>query len=246
MTVHGYSFDEERVDRELVDWVNSQPRVMPADGGAAFVNHPDDVVLHLDHTIGRGGAEYALARALAADAPWRAIVALPGEGPELGPFTTLADRTNVDMVFVGPAQVAGAASARSPLAVAKFILGVSRLAYAVHRSPEYRRAVLVHTNTSRAGIYGALACFGSGKPLVVHLRDMVDSDSLGALGEFVFRRFVLPSAAGVIANSQATLSSALPYVSRAAVCSVIPSAAGIGASRASATPAAPMAPAWAC
>ena len=196
-----------------------------------------DVVLHLDHTVGRGGAEYALARTLAANTAWSAIVALPRGTTELGPFSVVEGHDRVELAFIGPPQSSGASSARSPLALARYVAMVLRMAVALRRSPEFRRASLVHANTSRAGIYGALACLGSGKPFVVHLRDIVDVDSLGKVGLVAFRRFVLPAASGVIANSHTTLASAQPYISRRALRSVIPSAAGITSRRSSEEPA---------
>jgi glycosyltransferase involved in cell wall biosynthesis len=91
----------------------------------------------------------------------------------------------------------------------------------------FRSADVVDANTARAAAYGALAARSSRVPLVIHLRDFVDVDSLGRFGFAMMSRVSLPRADGVVANSDATLASARPYLRADAVTAVIPSASGL-------------------
>ena len=63
-------------------------------------------------------------------------------------------------------------------------------------------------------------------PFVVHIRDLITEDAIGGPATQLMRRFVLPRAAGIIANSRATLETVLPYV-RTDVVEVIPSPSGL-------------------
>lgn len=190
-------------------------------------------VLHLDHTAAAGGAEYALARMLRADPAWRAILALP-PGTKGGVYEQVPEAVPVRRL--GVAQPAGVSSAgRGAMIVAAARLLWQAAATRLDRA--FRTADVVDANTARAAAYGALAARTSRVPFVIHLRDLVAADALGGFGHTVMTRLALPRADGVIANSQATLDSALPYLRAGVVTAVIPSAAGLrpvepGASRA--------------
>lgn len=185
-------------------------------------------VVHVDHSTGRGGAEYSLARVLAhARQGWDPVLALPRGGESLGPFDGLRQTRALSIVRVGPAQDAGASTARSAAHLARFTVGIVSQAIALRFHRAFREGDIVHANTSRAGIYAALACVGTRKRLVVHLRDMVDAQALGRVGEIGFRRLVLRRASGVIANSYATLATATPHIAATTLTRVIPSAAGL-------------------
>jgi glycosyltransferase involved in cell wall biosynthesis len=95
----------------------------------------------------------------------------------------------------------------------------------VATSRAFREADVVHANSTRSGVYAAIACRIGRKPLVVHVRDTVSPEVMGRLGHALYARFVLPSAARVIANSSATATSARPHA-RVAV-DVIASPSGI-------------------
>ncbi|SMQ58493.1 glycosyltransferase [Agreia sp. VKM Ac-1783] len=184
-------------------------------------------VLHLDHTQARGGAEYALLRVLK-KASWAATLGLPAaESGSFNVYGALSGLPNVTVETIGPRQRFGASSSRSILGIARFAAAALGQAVSIRRSRAFARADLIHTNTSRAAVYAAIASVGSGTPLVVHLRDLVDKPSLGSVGYALFTRIALARAAGVIANSQSTLASATPFLSNKTKHVIIPSAAGI-------------------
>lgn len=190
---------------------------------------PSPRVLHLDHTQARGGAEYALMRVLK-KATWTATLGLPpAESEGFNVYGTLTGLPNVKVETIGPRQRFGASSSRSIAAIARFAIAALGQAVSIRRSPAFAAADIIHTNTSRAAVYAAIATVGSRKPLVVHLRDLVDKPSLGSIGYALFTRIALPRAAGVIANSQSTLASAAPFISIKTRHVIIPSAAGIEA-----------------
>lgn len=184
-------------------------------------------VLHVDHSTARSGAEYALFRMLDQSPPWTPSLLVPRAatpGAE-NLFAPLAD-AGVALRHAGPAQRSGASrsGAAGQLAFAARALGQ---AAAIRTSAELRSADVVHANTSRAAVYTAAGLVGSKAPFVVHLRDLVDEASLGGIGLRLFTGVALRRADAVIANSQATLESALPYLSAETRTAVIPSAAGL-------------------
>ncbi|MRX43668.1 glycosyltransferase [Agromyces kandeliae] len=187
-------------------------------------------VLHLDHTGAAGGAELALVRMLRAGPGWAAVLQTPPL--ESDPNVWDAVPPEVPRRAAGIRQPAGASSG-GPLAVLGFGARLAVQALAVRTSAAFRSADLVDANTARAAAYGALAARLSGVPLVVHLRDLVEPEALGAAGHAIMTRVVLPRADGVIANSRATLDSARPHLSGDAVAEVVPSASGlvVGADR---------------
>ncbi|MFF0989069.1 glycosyltransferase [Kocuria nitroreducens] len=102
-----------------------------------------------------------------------------------------------------------------------------RQAAALRLSPEFRKSHVIHANTTRAGLYGSIACLGSGRPFVVHLRDMVTPESLGKVGAWIYSRVVLPKANAVISNSESTLATAKPFIRSRTLVEVIPSPTGM-------------------
>ncbi|PQZ87727.1 hypothetical protein CQ018_17430 [Arthrobacter sp. MYb227] len=180
-------------------------------------------VLHLDHTTALGGAELALARLCKMSNGWEPTIALPGKNDQdLGPFESLEPI----VVRVGEPQLSGAS--RSGInSIVGFIIRILEQVWHLRREHSFKNADIIHTNTSRSGLYGALSVLLSRKRLVVHLRDMVTRESLGTMGSLLFKSIVLPRANGVIANSEATLATATKYIRSSASIAVIPSPAGI-------------------
>lgn len=186
---------------------------------------PAPRVLHLDHTSAPGGAQYALVRMLGGGPTWRPLLLTPPSGRG-GVFATLPVAHHV----AGVRQPAGVSSGRpADIAIAAVALLLQAFATRWHRA--FRTADVVDANSARAAAYGALAARTSRKPFVVHVRDIVDVDALGAAGYAMMTRVVLPRADAVIANSRATLASAQPYLRADAETAVIPSASGLGAAR---------------
>lgn len=181
-------------------------------------------VVHLGHTTVAGGAELGLARMLRADPPWHPTVLHAPDPAGDGVFDDLPPSIETDQI--GVAQPYGASGATAGRAAA---VGARLLAQAVATRfhPAFRRADIVVANSTRAAAYGALAVTGSRKPFVVYLHDIVGEESLGAFGVSMMTRIVLPRADGVIANSNATLASAEPYLRIDAVREVIPGASGV-------------------
>ncbi|MEV8368602.1 glycosyltransferase [Microbacterium sp. NPDC064584] len=181
---------------------------------------------HLEHTTVAGGAEFALSRMLEAGAPWNPLLLLPPTA-DLGVFEAVQ---GVTIRGVGVVQPAGASTRGGTfLLAATARLLVQAAAVRMHRG--FRQSDIVDANTARAAAYGALAAWTSRTPFVVHLRDMVDAEALGAFGFTLMSRVVLPRADGVIADTVKTLASAEPYLRDDAVAEVIVSASGLRASR---------------
>ena len=184
-------------------------------------------VVHLDHSTARGGAEYALLRMLEIHPPWDAVLLIPRDRVgAFGVYTSLRHSPGVVVRQLGPLQRHGASSA-GPLGIIAFAAAVIGQAIAVRSSREFRKANVVHANTSRAAVYAALACLLSRRKLVVHLRDLVNRESLGSFGFRLFTGLALWRANAVIANSSATLKSAAPFLRTDVQAVVIPSAAGV-------------------
>ena len=187
-------------------------------------------VLHVDHTTARGGAEYALIRMLQIEpALWNAQVLIPKTASkEIGAFEALRNNLNGSARAAGPNQPAGASQALlNPLTVINYVIRIAGQAVTLRMSPEFRGADIIHANTSRSALYASLAMYTSRKPFVMHLRDFVDEASLGTFGYVALTKLALRRADGVIANSQATLETALPYLRSGTQSRVIPSAIGL-------------------
>jgi glycosyltransferase involved in cell wall biosynthesis len=180
-------------------------------------------VVHLDHSTSAGGAELALLRMLRSEPEWCPTVVVPRPRRACREvFEPIAD----SVVAVGPRQRPGASKDGHYVFQAVNLLRVLAAAICVRRSRPFRDTEVVHANTARAAVYGALACARTEKAFVVHLRDTVDRPSLGRFGLRLFLATGLRRADGLIANSETTLRSVERYgpdVPRV----VIPSAAGL-------------------
>lgn len=185
-------------------------------------------VVHLDHTTVRGGAELALVRLLAAEQAaaepaWTPAVLVPAIDDDdvfaqLPPSVVRRTR--------GVRQSAGG-SGSSPLRMAALAARLLFQAVLTRTHPNVRTADVVIANSTRAAAYAALALQLSRTPLVVQLRDMIDEESLGALGYRLMTKVVLPRADAVIGNSRTTLAGALPFVRPGTAAVVIHSASGL-------------------
>ncbi|MBF9131797.1 glycosyltransferase [Plantactinospora sp. S1510] len=175
----------------------------PGEGGP--VEASAMTVLHVSHTAQPGGAELALVRLLTQQRRhWRARLCAPGNGTA---FDGLAAH-GVGLERNLPALPTGGTRGGSLLLAARYLRALQAGAGVLARSRLFRDADLVHANTAAAAICSAFADRGGAKPLVVHLRDLVTTDSLGRFGFGAFTRIALGRADGVIANSRTTLTSA--------------------------------------
>lgn len=137
-------------------------------------------VLYLNHTGMPGGAEFALSRMLGAvnHDVVRPIVVLGGEGHAV----ELMRSNNVETHVVSlPAEIR---DMRKDTIGPKTFLNLKRAAmlfgYAARMAAFARknRIQIIHTNTIKAHIYGAIAGCIAGVPVVWHVRDYVDETYL--------------------------------------------------------------------
>lgn len=180
-------------------------------------------VAHVDHTVVSGGAEIALARLVNSEPGWEPYLFVP-RGSDRSEM--LARANFMDVVEAGPQQKPGLASAGLRGALL-FSGALASHALALTFSRRFRSVDIVHANSTRAALYSVFAAKLSRKPLIVHLRDAVSSDSLGQIGYRAMTKLVLPAARGVVANSQYTLGTAREHVAAGVVARVIPSAVGL-------------------
>lgn len=163
-------------------------------------------VVYLDHVARLSGAEIALLRLLPHLRDVNAHVILAEDGP-------LAER--LTQAGISVEVLAMAASTRELRRDAVRIGGGSAavmldtLSYVARLTWRLRRlhADLVHTNSLKAGVYGAIAARAAGVPLVWHARDRIAEDYLPRPAVRLVRTLVRQLADGVIANSTATLET---------------------------------------
>lgn len=182
-------------------------------------------VVHLNHTTARGGAELALTRLVARFPRESSTVVVPADVP-IGSFEGIRDR----VIRLGPSNSSGAAGA-SLAEGFTMLLAVLRTAWSLRLSSTFRAATVVHCNSTRSILYGALATIGTRKVLVVHLRDRIDREALGAVG-LALVSVALRRADAVIANSNSTLKAAAHRLPASAKVTVIPSPIGFAERRA--------------
>lgn len=182
-------------------------------------------VVFVDHSSERGGAEYALVRLLETDQPWSPSVVLPPATDGTDVFTeNLAGRVPIE--HTGPRHVARRQGGSGAIAAARLALKILSSGISLVRRRSVRQADVLVANTTRSSVYVALAGVLTRTPFVVHIRDLMTPDAIGGTATQLMRRFVLPRAAGVIANSRASLETVRPYV-RTDVIEVIPSPSGL-------------------
>lgn len=164
-------------------------------------------------------------RLLQTTQPWVPTVVLPPAGSGADVFVeTLGNRIAVE--HTGPRHVARKQGGSGALAAARLASKIVLSAASLLRLRTVRRADVLVANTTRASVYVALAGAVSRTPFVVHIRDLMTPDAIGGTATQLMRRFVLPRAAGVIANSRASLETVRPFV-RTDVVEVIPSPSGL-------------------
>lgn len=184
-------------------------------------------VLHIDHSTEVSGAELALLRMIrhaSEDRLWEPRVAVPASPTGHGVFSVLKQ----GVVIPAPPEQHPGAAAGGALSALMHGLRVLAFGVAIARSTSVAGTDVVHANSTRASIAGLVASRLLRRPLVIHVRDMVDQESLGRIGSWVMKRLVLPRAAAVVAPSRAALSTAEPFAASRAIRAVIPSAIGVG------------------
>ncbi|UNK70139.1 glycosyltransferase family 4 protein [Microbacterium sp. H1-D42] len=177
-------------------------------------------IVHLAHTTVAGGAELALRRLLDAESGWQASLLIPAEEDE-NVFEGMSTSTR------GVRQVSGGSSG-GPLRMLNVMTRLVIQAAATRWHPVVRHSDLVVANSTRSAAYGALAALGTRRPFVVHLRDHITPEALGAFGYRMMTKLVLPRADGVVANANGTLDTAREFLREGAATAVIPSPSGLG------------------
>lgn len=181
------------------------------------------VVAHLDHTDERGGAQLALARMIMGNSNWDPRLFVPPRKLDgRGAFDNIGIEA---LVEVGISQPPGAVSGSSLRKIDLF----GRLllhSLAVRANRLFRSSDVVHANTSRAALIGLIACVGSRRRLIVHLRDAFEKEALGEFNANLLA-LALSRAAGVVANSNFTMRTAAEHIGLSALAVVIPSPIGL-------------------
>jgi glycosyltransferase involved in cell wall biosynthesis len=170
-------------------------------------------VVYLDHTARWSGGEIALFRTLLAIDRERVtpVVVLAEEGP-------FADRLRESDIETHVLPLAGRVrevrkdtlGATALLRLAGAAFAFVRYAVAIARFARRRRAFVLHCNSLKADIYGALAGRLAGVPVIWHVRDHIDPSYLPAPAVKLFRWLAgwLPDA--VLTNSESTLERLFP------------------------------------
>jgi glycosyltransferase involved in cell wall biosynthesis len=163
-------------------------------------------VVYLDHVARLSGGEIALLRVLPHLRSTSAHVILGEDGPfaerltqagisvEVNEVSPRARELRKDAVGVNRGGLAG---------VPATLAHVARLALRLRAL----RPDFVHTNSLKAGVYGALAARAAGVPVVWHARDRIAEDYLPRPAVLLVRRLMHTLADAVIANSQATMQT---------------------------------------
>jgi len=181
-------------------------RTATGTGTGTAPGRPRPRVAFVDHCALRSGAELALARLLPGLTEFEPVVVLGEDGP-------LVDLLRAQGVEVHVLAMDTSTREFSRTAVLPGIgavrAGLSTVAYSVRLAWLLRklRVRLVATNSLKSSLYGGVAGRLAGLPVVWHVRDRIADDYLPASAVGLVRRAVRVLPRGVIANSQATLST---------------------------------------
>jgi len=163
-------------------------------------------VVYLDHVARMSGGEIALLRLLPHLDRVHAHAILAERGPLVGELHTAGISTEV-LSFDARARDlrrgeigGGGVPAQAAAATARYVI---RLARRLRRlAPD-----LVHANSLKSGVYGSLAAWLAGVPMVWHVRDRIADDYMPHAAALLIRSMTGHLPAAVIANSETTLST---------------------------------------
>lgn len=191
-------------------------------GGHTNCGGPPPRIVFVDHTSEAGGAELALVRLLKTSQNWLASLAIPPAADEADDvFAQLPKTVPIDRV--GPRSEPLASNRRKLWPMAKTAIQMLHATFSLLRTRRVRTADILVANTTRASVYVVAASLIMRKPVFVHIRDMIDPAGIGTVPTLLMKKLVLPHVTGVIANSNASLATAKPHLSRHAVTTVLPS-----------------------
>ena len=183
------------------------------------MNFPRNIpfrVLYLDHTARLGGGEIALFNLVTNIQTDRCtpIVVLGETGPLQQRLVAAGIETHVLPLAHGVADV------RKDSLGAGVLLRFGDILHAIAYCIRLRRFILerhidlVHTNSLKSDLLGGVAARLAGRPVIWHIRDRIADDYLPARTASTFRWLASWLPTHVIANSQSTLRTLDPGVSR--------------------------------
>ncbi|MGC4043918.1 MAG: glycosyltransferase family 4 protein [Armatimonas sp.] len=164
-------------------------------------------VVYLDHTAKLSGGEIALVRLLESlnRETINPIVVLAEDGPLVKRLQDAGVETHIVPLSGNIRNVRKDTLGFG--AVKKAFLSVGFITYSFRIAMMLRRlkAQVVHTNSLKADLYGALACSLARVPVVWHVRDHIDPSYLPGPAVRIFRTLAQHWPTYVVANSQSTL-----------------------------------------
>jgi glycosyltransferase involved in cell wall biosynthesis len=177
-------------------------------------------VVYLDHVARLSGGEIALMRLLTHFERVNPHVILGEDGPLANRLQQLG--VSVEVLAMAPSardmrRDAVGVAGTSPMMALHTLAYIARLALRLRAL----RPDLVHTNSLKAGVYGSIAAKAAGIPVVWHVRDRIADDYIPSAAVRLVRTLIHHLAAGVIANSTATLET-IPAANRGQLSWVIP------------------------
>ncbi|MEM7682159.1 MAG: glycosyltransferase family 4 protein [Planctomycetota bacterium] len=172
-------------------------------------------VLFIDQSGQLGGAELSLL-ALAERYPGPCRVVLLADGPLRAKLETVGIQTMVCAMPSALARVDRGAGLTGALRRTPGSVGVIRRLARLAKSCD-----VVHANTQKAWVLGAVAARLARKPAVWHLRDILTADHFSRVNRTVAVRLANRLATRVIANSQATADAFVEAGGRPALTQVI-------------------------
>ena len=180
-------------------------------------------VVYLDHTAKMSGGEIALLRLLESldRSVVRPIVVLAEDGPLVERLRAVKIETHI-LPLSGSIKNVRKDSLGAGF-VGKLGLGFIFAWYSIRLAVYLRRlgARLVHTNSLKSDLYGAVACTLARLPFIWHVRDHIDPSYLPGPAVKVFRWLTRYWPTYVVTNSQSTLDRL--YLDRHQPSAVIPS-----------------------
>lgn len=162
------------------------------------------LVVVVDHCGRLSGAEIAIVRLLPSFQRYRAHVILAEDGPlrdsliEAGVSVEVLPMSPVTRDLRRESLARGVPPLRAAAGAAQYVL-------ALRRRLRRLQPRLVHINSLKSGYYGSVAARLAGVPVLWHARDRVAPDYLPTPAVHLTRWMISGLAAGVVANSEATM-----------------------------------------
>ncbi len=177
-------------------------------------------IVFFDHTARMGGGEISLLNLVVhLDARRFLPIVIIGED---GPLVDRLRKAKIE-TYILPMDSALSSTRKDTLTgpgalqLAK-LWNAARYVFRLTRLLRYHRADLLHTNSLKADILGALAARLAGIPVIWHVRDRIADDYLPVAATRGFRFLCRFAPSYIVTNSSATLDSlSLPAMARARV-----------------------------